>query len=255
MVLSELIKVIPNSIIKKERLETISRKENYIMNNLDLYAIDSLTLYHGSYAEQLKPMYGKGKPYNDYGLGFYTTLDIEMAKEWAHTDSLKSGFVYEIELDVRDLTVFNYNTEPIYVWIAELFKNRRDYFIDKRLVDIDTFIELYHKEVTSDLVFGWRADASFYGIADLFLNGTIPYEEIYDYFHLGNQGNQIMLKSSKAFERIISVKNLGTVPYKYYEHYTTRAGLAVQQVYNETKFLTSSSKRTTFDHMVRYPYE
>ena len=39
-------------------------------------------LYHGSSDIIEKPVYGYGKPYNDYGLGFYCTDSLEMAKEW-----------------------------------------------------------------------------------------------------------------------------------------------------------------------------
>lgn len=39
-------------------------------------------IYHGSSKIIEKPLYGYGKPYNDYGLGFYCTESLEMAKEW-----------------------------------------------------------------------------------------------------------------------------------------------------------------------------
>ena len=40
-----------------------------------------MKIFHGSENRIEKPEYGKGKPYNDYGLGFYCTEDIEMAME------------------------------------------------------------------------------------------------------------------------------------------------------------------------------
>ena len=40
------------------------------------------SIYHGSKDIIEKPKYGYGKRYNDYGLGFYCTDSIEMAKEW-----------------------------------------------------------------------------------------------------------------------------------------------------------------------------
>ena len=40
-------------------------------------------LFHGSTEIITSPQYGKGKPYNDYGLRFYRTENSEMAKEWA----------------------------------------------------------------------------------------------------------------------------------------------------------------------------
>ena len=38
-------------------------------------------LYHGSSNIIEKPLFGYGKPYNDYGLGFYCTDSLEMAME------------------------------------------------------------------------------------------------------------------------------------------------------------------------------
>ena len=40
-------------------------------------------IYHGSINIIKEPIYGYGKKYNDYGLGFYCTENIELAKEWA----------------------------------------------------------------------------------------------------------------------------------------------------------------------------
>ena len=44
-------------------------------------------LYHGSSKIIEKPLFGYGKPYNDYGLGFYCTEHVELAKEWACKDA------------------------------------------------------------------------------------------------------------------------------------------------------------------------
>ena len=44
---------------------------------------NELIIYHGSENIIEVPEYGKGKPYNDYGLGFYCTEYVELAKEWA----------------------------------------------------------------------------------------------------------------------------------------------------------------------------
>lgn len=41
----------------------------------------SLIIYHGSGEIIEKPQFGYGNPKNDYGLGFYCTEDIELAKE------------------------------------------------------------------------------------------------------------------------------------------------------------------------------
>ena len=57
-------------------------------------------LYHGSPSIIKKPIFGFGKPYNDYGLGFYCTEEVELAKEWA-CPLAKDGFanIYDFDTD------------------------------------------------------------------------------------------------------------------------------------------------------------
>ncbi len=44
-------------------------------------------IYHGSKDIIEKPVFGYGKTYNDYGLGFYCTDSLDMAKEWGSTQA------------------------------------------------------------------------------------------------------------------------------------------------------------------------
>ena len=50
-------------------------------------------IYHGSSEIIEKPEFGYGKPYNDYGLGFYCTEQIDMAREWGVSKE-EDGFPY-----------------------------------------------------------------------------------------------------------------------------------------------------------------
>ena len=43
--------------------------------------MSEITLYHGSADIIERPEFGKGNSRNDYGLGFYCTREIELAKE------------------------------------------------------------------------------------------------------------------------------------------------------------------------------
>ena len=43
----------------------------------------TMPLYHGSSFIIERPEFGKGNPFNDYGLGFYCTETLELAKEWS----------------------------------------------------------------------------------------------------------------------------------------------------------------------------
>ena len=64
------------------------------------------TIYHGSRSVIKKPVFGEGNPRNDYGLGFYCTQEIGLAKEWACTEE-SSGYANQYELDLAGLSVMH----------------------------------------------------------------------------------------------------------------------------------------------------
>ena len=45
-----------------------------------------MDLYHGSEKIVRVPAFGVGNVHNDYGLGFYCTQNVGLAKEWACSD-------------------------------------------------------------------------------------------------------------------------------------------------------------------------
>ena len=61
-------------------------------------------IYHGSNHIIKKPMYGYGKTYNDYGLGFYCTEELEMAKEWGASID-RNGYANKYSIKTNGLSV------------------------------------------------------------------------------------------------------------------------------------------------------
>lgn len=74
-------------------------------------------IYHGTTASDLKPCFGGGMNYHDYGNGLYCTEDLESAKEWAcqHADT-SVAYVYPLDLDMSGLQpVLDLNErEPVF---------------------------------------------------------------------------------------------------------------------------------------------
>lgn len=164
-----------------------------------------MRLYHGSNHIVSSPEFGKGKKYNDYGQGFYCTESIDMAMEWAVAEN-KSGFVncYDIEdkkLSVLDLNSDRYNTLH---WITVLLQHRT-FDVDSALAEeAKAYLTAHYNIDLSpfDLVRGYRADDSYFSFALDFLNGTISYRQLTNAMHLGKLGEQIMVKSQKAFDSL-----------------------------------------------------
>ena len=85
---------------------------------------NELIIYHGSVSIIERPQFGLGKPYNDYGLGFYCTKSLDLAKEWAVTKDL-DGFANKYLLNINGLKVLDLSkTGNVLHWITLLLKNR-----------------------------------------------------------------------------------------------------------------------------------
>ena len=64
-------------------------------------------------------------------------------------------------------------------------------------------IKNYHIDVGNyDVIKGYRADDSYFRFAEDFLNNTISIQKLEEAMYLGKLGEQIVLKSPRAFERI-----------------------------------------------------
>lgn len=162
-------------------------------------------IYHGSSKIIENPIFGFGKTYNDYGLGFYCTENIEIAKEWG-VGKEQDGFAncYEIECDGLNILDLNDSKYCILHWLTILLQNRE--------FDIPSSLALEAKEyllknfsvdyIKYDVIIGYRADDSYFSFAQDFLNGTISYRQLKNAMHLGELGQQFVLKSKRAFNCI-----------------------------------------------------
>lgn len=167
-------------------------------------------IYHGSMNEIEKPIYGEGKHYNDYGLGFYCTDSLEMAKEWAVSFE-QDGYANCYELDCTDLSILDLNGEEYCIlhWLSILLQNR-EFDVPSGLAWegkeylIQNFTVPYQ---TADVIVGYRADDSYFSFAQDFINGTISYKQLQRAMYLGELGQQFVLKSKEAFSRIHFLKS------------------------------------------------
>ena len=165
---------------------------------------NELIIYHGSISIIEKPQYGLGKPYNDYGLGFYCTESLELAKEWAVGEN-RDGFANKYVLDLSNLKVLDLTkTGNVLHWITVLLKNRHfDLDTDIAKAGKKYLIEHFSLPIEQyDVIKGYRADDSYFAYADSFLNNTISVRRLKEALRLGKLGEQIVLVSKKAFTQI-----------------------------------------------------
>ncbi len=162
-------------------------------------------LFHGSPSIIEKPQFGYGKVYNDYGLGFYCTDSLEMAKEWGVAQN-RNGNANRYELDCEGLKILDLNGPSFNIlhWLAVLLENREfdvpsGLALEAKEYILNTFRVDYQSQ---DAIIGYRADDSYFSFAQDFINGTISYRQLNNAMHLGKLGQQFVLKSKQAFDRI-----------------------------------------------------
>ena len=165
-----------------------------------------MILYHGSKDIIEKPIYGQGKKYNDYGLGFYCSDNIELAKEWG-TSFERSGYANRYQIDCTELKILDLNDDKYCIlhWLAILLSNREFDTPAGLALEAKEFLKknfmLDYKEY--DIIKGYRADDSYFSFAQDFINGTISYRQLNNAMYLGKLGIQYVLKSKEAFNRIV----------------------------------------------------
>ena len=201
-----------------------------------------ITLFQGSTKVVEKPILGVGNPKNDYGLGFYCTENLELAKEWASTER-NDGFANSYEMDIEGLDILRLNRKPYHIlnWLAILLENRtfvlsqglpseaKAYLLENFLPDYEQF----------DLIIGYRADDSYFSFANAFLNNTISLEQLRKAMYLGKLGEQVVLKSEKAFSEIVFKESIPVDSSLYYPKRQARDRQA-REDYQKEKAATSS---------------
>lgn len=184
-----------------------------------------MKIYHGSQKIIQHPVWGYGNPYNDYGLGFYCTESLDLAKEWACTEET-CGFANCYEFNLSGLSCLNLMCSDYHIlnWLTILLQNRifkisnaiaeegKKYLLDNYLPDYQQF----------DVIIGYRADDSYFSFANAFLNNTLSLEQLKSAMYLGKLGEQVVLKSQTAFSRIHYIEAITAEMEIYYPRKVTR---------------------------------
>lgn len=178
------------------------------------------TLYHGSSEIVERPVFGRGRSYNDYGRGFYCTEHAELAREWACAAADADGYVNRYDFDADGLSVIDLASDAYGVlhWLALLLENR---IVDTSLPVArqgSAYLrERFAVDVSAcDVIVGYRADDSYFSFARAFLNNALSVEQLASAMRLGDLGEQVMLKSPRAFERIRFVSAEPVASARYY---------------------------------------
>jgi len=168
--------------------------------------MEQMRLYHGSPNIVEEPRFGYGNPKNDYGRGFYCTENHELAAEWACSKG-NDGIVNSYTLDQTDLNILDLNSGQFTIlhWLQILIENREVRSRVPIMVAGKKWLKDNFSLDTSgyDVITGYRADDSYFSFTRAFLANEISLEQLSRAMHLGGLGEQVVLKSRKAFDSIV----------------------------------------------------
>ena len=179
----------------------------------------TLVLFHGSDHIVKKPMYGLGNKHNDYGYGFYCTEDVELGKEWACNDLNTNAYVNKYELQTEGLKILYLDkVSTVSNWITILIQNRTFNLKNNIAKNAVKYLKAnYSIDISQyDVVIGYRADDSYFTFAKDFLSNTLSLESLSSALRYGKLGEQIVLISEKAFEKIHFVNSEKVDVSEYY---------------------------------------
>ena len=188
--------------------------------------MSNLILFHGSPNEIVTPTFGLGNEKHDYGMGFYLTESIELAKEWAvcRPDET-NGWVHKFEFDTEGLKILDFQQINVLSWLAELMKHRDASDTKRYRVLAQKFIDKYGVDTTGyDVIKGWRANASYFYIAKEFVKDNIDIDILEDLLSLGGLGIQYCIKTERAYAKLREIPDsLQPVDYaEFNEKYNER---------------------------------
>ena len=163
-------------------------------------------IYHGGDRIVRDPAFGTGRPYNDFGLGFYCTEYPQYAAEWAVGPG-RNGFVsaYTINYDgLRIINLCSSQYNPLH-WLGLLFGYREFDLSSDTAYRARDYINKYYSvdHQACDCIIGYRADNRCFMLAQDFLDAKLSYMSFRKALSSDDSNRQFVLKSNRAFDRIL----------------------------------------------------
>ncbi len=198
-----------------------------------------MILFHGTSNREVIPQFGLGNEKHDYGKGFYLTDNLDLAKEWAvYRPDESNGWVHKYMLNMDGLRVLDFQNENILSWLAELMKHRDAADSKRYRMLAKKFIDKYGIPTEDyDVIKGYRADASYFYIAKAFVRDEVDVDILEELLSLGGLGIQYCIKSQKAFDNLIEIKE-DIIPVQFSEY---------NEKYNERDIATREKMKRLID--------
>lgn len=152
-----------------------------------------LIVYHGSDKIIDNPTHKGGRNFSDFGLGFYVTTNIEMAKSWASRRSKKPAYVNKYMMNTEGLTSLTFDLDLH--WLLFIAFNR-GLIVNQ---EIKIMLENKYKDINDyDVIIGPTADDRMFDTLNLFFGNNITLDHCLKALNSMDLDIQYNIKSSKG---------------------------------------------------------
>ena len=154
-----------------------------------------LNVFHGSNIAIPKPNLHAGRKDIDFGQGFYTTEDYDMACKWASRKKNPTISKYELDLSGLNVAKLELNEE----WVDFVATNRG-------------YLDNSYNLNNIDIIIGPTADDKLYGTLENYFSGMLSLEDTIKCLNIMAFSNQVVFKSEKAIEQLKFIKPIVLQP-------------------------------------------
>ncbi len=152
-----------------------------------------MIIYHGSNLKVEKPRLIKQNRFLDFGFGFYTTTNMEQAKNFAYkvAEKRKNGIatlnIYEIDENIafHECQVLKFDN-PNEEWLDFVMQNRKGIYKGKKF----------------DFIYGAVANDNVYRTLTLYMTEILTKQQTIDALKIRKLYNQLVFATERALEYI-----------------------------------------------------
>lgn len=127
-----------------------------------------LVVFHGSDKIIKMPQHNGGRKFSDFGLGFYITTNVEMAKSWATRKKEKPAFINKYLLNAEGMKSLTFDLDL--TWILFIAYNRSLILND----ELQSLLQEKYKNINEyDILIGPTADDKMFDTLNMFFSNTI----------------------------------------------------------------------------------
>ena len=143
-------------------------------------------LYHGTGATFENPDLDNSREDVDFGVGFYTTQNKEMAKKWASSKRKSTINTYSFN-GIGDLKIYTFKLDE--EWLDFVTNNRLG-------IDNSKKYEKY------DVLIGSTAENKVFDAVNEYINKNFAKEKVFQYMNKSGYDIQIVFKAEKAIQSL-----------------------------------------------------